>query len=181
MGTPAYIISQVFGYGATAVALISTQQKRMNIILLLAILSNLFSALSNMLLGGFSGASVCFVAIAQTIVSFLYERKGKKVPVPVTVAFVIAYIAVTALTFKVALDILPGVAALLYAAAVLQQKPLIYRILMSINCCTWILYVLIPTPPNIALFITFMLELSFLIVGIVRVDILGKKKNGEDA
>ncbi|MCQ2426991.1 MAG: YgjV family protein [Clostridia bacterium] len=180
MGTPTYIISQIFGVLTTVNALISSQQKKMNVILLIGIFTNLFAAASNCLLGAYSGTGVCLVAIAQTVVSYFCDRKNKPVPLWATALFIIGYLGITALTFRGPLDILPGVAAMLYAAAVLQKNPFVYRILMVLNPLCWIFYNILPGIPNISLIITFILELSFMVAGIIRIDIIGRlreKKN----
>ena len=173
------IAAQIVGYVATAVTLVSLQQKKIVNIFIFAMAANVLASVSNLLIGGYAGAGICAVAAVQTLVSLIFEIKHRKVPLPVTIAFLVCYIAVSVLTYKVPLDILPCAAALLYALAVAQKKTLNYRILMAFNAVAWIVYELTLPKPNWAMAVTFMLQLAATIIGMIRFDF--KKKKDEDS
>ena len=174
------IASQIIGYIATVVTIFALIQKRMPVILTLAIIANALAGTSNLLISGYAGAGVCAIAVVQTAVSLIYEKKGKKVPVGVTIVFLAAYTALTVVTVVMSqrfLDILPGVAAYMYALAVIQKKPLLFRIFMILNSVLWIVYELTLDIPNWAMAVMFAVQLIATVVGIITVDIIGKKKS----
>ena len=176
------IAAQVVGYVATAVTLISLQQKKIINIFIFAIIANALASVSNLLIGGYAGAGSCAVAVVQTTVSLIFEIKHKKVPLPLTLGFIACYIAVSAVTFRGPLDVLPCVAALLYALAVTQKKPFYYRIFMALNSVAWIVYELTLSPANYAMAVTFSVQLIATIVGMIRLDFRKKEKedNGKE-
>lgn len=174
--TTLMVLSQVFGTITTVITIIVLLQKKMSVILTLTILENTMSALSNLCLlpGGISGAVICAFAVIQAIISRSYEKNDKKVPVPITVVFIFIYIAIGAITYKVPADILPALGATFYGLAVVQKKPFAYRILMILNSLAWIVYEL--TLMNVSMIVTLIIQLIAAIVGMITIDILGKKK-----
>ena len=163
------VISQIIGYVACAVTIIYLQQKELIKMLYLAVLSNFLAGVSNIMLpGGLSGAGVCFVASVQTVFSLIYEKKGKKVPLWLSVVFIAGYIGIAACTYKTPLDILPCAGALLYAVAVMQKNPFVYRLCMVANALVWMYYVI--RVKNYSLLLTFILQLASTVIAIVRID-----------
>ena len=59
------------------VAVVMMQFKDMRKILIGQILANLLTASTYFLLGGFSGAGICLIAIVQTVTMFLYNLKER--------------------------------------------------------------------------------------------------------
>ncbi len=171
-----HLISQILGYLSTLTVLFALQQKEMKIILILSIISNVMSSASNLLIGGYAGGCVCALAVIQTVISFRYEWKEKKVPLYVTGIFVAGYIAITVFTYNTILDILPCLAAILYACAIVQKKPLRYRLFIAFNASLWILYELTLPTPNYALAINCSLQLVSTIIGMIRLDRKKKEK-----
>ena len=169
-----YLWSQLAGYASTALTLLAAQQKKMTTVLILAIIYNTLSALSNFLVGGIVGSVLCLVAVGQTLISSLYEKKSRRVPLWITALFMAAYIACTALTFSGWLDLLPCVGALAYAVAVLQTKTSGYRLCMIVNAGVWMIYELTLTPPNYAIALSGALTLVSIFIGMLRLD---RKKN----
>ena len=69
-----FIIAQWVGIITTVVALLSVQFKRVELILIGQIISNLLVALSYWLLGGMSGAWICILAAVQTVIIFFLDK-----------------------------------------------------------------------------------------------------------
>lgn len=168
------LLSQIVGYVGTVVSLISVQQKKMMNVLILGIFCNFLSASSNFLIGGFSGGCICVVALLQTVVSLLLERKQKRMPVWGVVIFIAAYIGITALTYESWHDIFPCVGACMFALAIIQKQSSRFRFFMVLNAALWIIYELTLTPPNYAMAVTFVLQLISTVIGIIRLDLLKK-------
>lgn len=172
------VVSQILGYLACAVTIICLQQKELLKMLRLSVLSNLLAGVSNVLIpGGVSGAGVSFVAVVQALCSVVCEKKGRKVPLWLSAIFVAGYIGIGVVTYKTPLDIIPCVAALMYAAAVMQKDPFVYRICILINALLWIYYEI--RVHNYALLVTVVLQFAAAVTGIIRTDIIGRKREAE--
>ena len=77
MGVSFYV-AQGISVLTCLVAIVMMQCKSMTKILIGQITANLLTASTYFLLGGFSGAGICFIAIIQSVVMFLYSIK--KIP-----------------------------------------------------------------------------------------------------
>ena len=80
--------------------IVSMQMKSMRGILIGQILANLFSASTYFLLGGFSGAGICLLAIVQAVAMFLYEQKGKTPHLAVIITFIVLYITCSVIYYE---------------------------------------------------------------------------------
>ena len=72
-----FYIAQGISVLTALTAVLMMQFKSMKLILLGQIVANLLAASTYFLLDGLSGAGICFLAIAHTIVMFFYNRKNK--------------------------------------------------------------------------------------------------------
>ena len=118
-----FYIAQGISVLTAAVAIVMMQFKNMRLILLGQILANLLTAFTYFLLGGFSGAGICFIAIVQSVVMFFYNKKGKKTHLPVILGFVLLYIACSAYYFGSVIDIFSALAAVALLSALCRQNP----------------------------------------------------------
>ena len=163
-----FIMSQIIGIVTTVLAIISMPLKSMKPILILQLIVNLTTALSYLFADGFSGAWICIVAILQTLCCYVYNQKEKKFPLPLTVFFILAYIACSALNFKTLFDILPAAAAIAYALSILTTHPSVFRIYTLANCALWLAYDI-----STAAYTTALLHVILFIcslVSIIRLD-----------
>ena len=83
-----FYIAQGISIVIGILAVIMMQFKSMTKILVFQILCNLLTALTYFLLGGFSGAGICVIAIVQSVTMFLYNIKKVEPHKPVIVAFI---------------------------------------------------------------------------------------------
>jgi hypothetical protein len=116
------------------------QFKSMKKILIFQIICNLLTASTYFLLGGFSGAGICIIAIVQSITMFIFNLKKLKPRKWVIALFVLLYIACSALYFKSFIDILSALAAVCYALSVSQTKASASRIWYLFNPLFWLIY-----------------------------------------
>ena len=103
-------------------------------------LANIAIAINFAMLSGFSGSVVCIIGTIQTLVMFLMRRKDIEPKSWLLVAFLAAYIASSVFMYKAWYDILSAVAAVTFAVAVFQKKPSMYRSIMLVNSCLWIVF-----------------------------------------
>jgi hypothetical protein len=124
--------------GVVAVAMM--QFKDMKKILIGQILANLLTASTYFLLGGLSGAGVCFIAIFQTVVMFIYSVK--KIPPHrwVIIGFILLYAVCSAIYYKSPVDLLSAAAVITYAMSVVQTKPAASRLWYLFNPLLWLVY-----------------------------------------
>jgi len=135
-----YILSQIFGFAAIFIGIISFQFKNMKSILISQLVCNGLSVLMYTLNGGTSGAAICIIAIVQSIVIYIFNVKNKETPVAVSLLFVLLYIIISYVTFNSARDFLSGGAALAFAVSLLQKSSGGYRTFMLSNVGLWIIY-----------------------------------------
>ena len=128
-----FILSQIFGFAAIFLGIISFQFKSMKSILISQLVCNGLSVLMYIFNGGTSGAWICVIAIVQSIVIYIFNRKEKKTPMAVSLLFILLYIVNSCITFKSARDLLSGGAALAFAVSLLQKSSAGYRTVMLSN------------------------------------------------
>lgn len=138
-----FVLAQVLGLLTTIIALVGVQFKNINHILISQILTNLLSALVFGLLGGFSGAWICVVAIVQTVTMFCFNRRStgsKKSRSVLAAGFCLVYVLGTAYFFRGWGDLVSGTCAVLFALAVVQENSDKFRGLFLVNGLLWMVY-----------------------------------------
>lgn len=172
-----FIIAQWVGIITTVVALLSVQFKRVELILIGQIISNVLVALSYWLLGGMSGAWICILAAVQTVIIFFLDKadiknKSRK-KMFLLILFVMAYVVGTMIVYKDWRDIVAGVCAILFVLAIVQSESGKLRIIMMVNALLWIIYdYKTKAYTNI---LTHGLELLSILIAMIRLD--RKSKN----
>ena len=172
-----FIIAQAFSFLSAVAVIIGMQCKNMKMILLWQSLGNLAVALGYFLLGGVSGGLICLFAVAQGAVMYLYNQKGRKPHTAVLVGFIVVSIAcsaITAYSTRSIAEIFSAAGALLYTLSIAQQRPAASRLIYLFNPVCWMCYDVFTKA-----IVSFIVHLSVFIatgIGIIRVDILGKKK-----
>ena len=136
----AFYIAQAISIINTGIAMFSAQMKNMKAILFTQILANVIAAATCLLLGGLSGVGVSIIAVIQTVVMYFYNANGKKPNVAVTAVFILAYVLNAVFTFSTAFDVFPAIAAVCFALAVAQTKPMAYRFFSIWNPLSWLVY-----------------------------------------
>lgn len=122
------------------VAVVMMQFKDMRKILIGQILANLLTASTYFLLGGFSGAGICLIAIVQTVTMFLYNLKERPPHRAVSVLFILLYLACSAFYYKSPVDLFSAMAAICYAFSVVQTKSSLSRLWYLFNPLCWLIY-----------------------------------------
>ena len=110
-----FYIAQGISVLTALVAVLMMQFKKMKWILAGQIVANLLTALTYLLLGGFSGAGICLLAILQSLVMFFYARKQKKPHLPVILLFIVLYVACSVYYYTSPIDICSGLGAVCFA------------------------------------------------------------------
>ena len=131
------------------------QLKKKLQMLTLSVFINLFSATNILLLEGKvnSGAIVCFVAVAQLILSIIHEIRNTKVSLAEKIIFLILYVAGGVFGLYLTggvegiinqpLDLLTIIAAVFYMIAMFQKNEQHIRLILLINLSCWTVYLAI--------------------------------------
>lgn len=174
-----YILSQIFGFLVFIFVFLSMQMTKMKYTLLCQLFCNGLGMFSYVLIGGFSGFGIYLIATIQCLVFFLLRSSGKEAPRWTYPIIYAAYIGCSVLTFHEALDIVPLIAALLCASALIQKQPSKYRIIVLLNGITWIIYdICIGAYTMLA---THIFSVSSALSGIIRLDISKKKADAANS
>ena len=134
------LLPQLFHIIKVVLQMIAVQFKQKRNILISFIFVNLFSAIGYILLGAYSGVLICSIAIIQTIVQYIYDKKGKKVPKYVITLYFISSILGGIYTYKTFIDILPILSFLMYIMSIIQSKESNVRKFTLIKLILWVPY-----------------------------------------
>ncbi len=133
-------IAYGFSILTAIVAIVVMQFKSMTIILIGQITANLLTAFSYFFVGGWSGSGICFIAIIQSCVMFVYDRKNVKPQLWVILLFIAAYIACSVILFRSVFDLFSTAAAICFAISIVQKNPFISRIWYAADMLLWTVY-----------------------------------------
>lgn len=173
----AFFIAQGISVVTGILAILLMQFKNMKTILLFQIIVNLLASSNYLLLGGDTGAIVSALAILQSVVMFLYNRKQIKPHIAVIVAFICAYVTCSAyniITTRDLMELLPAFAAICFSVSLVQEKTSVFRVWGALNPSFWLAYDLYTRS-----YVMFGVHLGILIssiVAMVRLDGLFRVK-----
>ena len=174
----AFYVAQGISVLTGILAIIMMQLKNMKMVLLFQIIVNTTTLSNYFLLGGDTGVFVSVLAIVQSVVMFLYNRKQVKPHLKVVVAFVLAYASCSAYNIAVSkqlLDLFPACAAICFSVSLVQSKTSAFRIWGAMNPAFWLGYDLYTRS-----YIMFCVHLGILVssvVAMIRIDGLFCRKN----
>lgn len=168
-----FVVAQIFGVLGIIFSVISMQMKDKKNIMIFLLLLNLASALNFLFLDSFSGSLICFFAVFETFINYLFDSKNKSVPYYIIVIYVIVNIGLGLYTYNTLLDIIPIACALLYCASVCSKKETNIRKIMFGNQTLWLIYDI--TVKAYMFGISNVLTLISIFVSMYRFDYKSKK------
>ena len=168
-----FVIAQIFGVLGIICSVLSMQMKTKKNIMIMLLLLNLFSALNFLFLDSISGSLVCFFAVLETFVNYLFDQKGKKVPIYIIAFYVVVNLILGYMSYTRPLDIIPVVCALLFCATVCTKRESNIRKEMLGNQILWLIYDLIVKAYMFS--VSNILTIISIIISMIRYDYKGKK------
>lgn len=157
--------------------IVSMQMKSMRGILIGQILANLFSASTYFLLGGFSGAGICLLAIVQAVSMFLYEQKGKTPHLALIITFIVLYITCSIIYYENFTDIFSAIAAVCYAISITQKNPTSARLWYVFNPLCWLIYSFFAAAyANVIMYVCIFVSTALTLI---RVDGIFKREDNQ--
>ena len=172
------IFIQCFGFLGTACVVIGMQCRSYNKILLAKCSNSLFAGTQYLLFGRYDSMLVSFVAIAANIVYFVLNKK-KKNALPFQIAFGVLFVLIVAWQWKDWTSIFVLVAKVLSTVSLGFSNTKIIRILNLISTPCWLAYN--SSIPSIAGICSDLLMLTSLIIALIRIDIIGARKEKAQA
>ena len=169
-----FYIAQAISVVMALFALASMQFKNLKMVIACQIVSNVLCASTYFLLGGFSGAGICLVAIIQSVVYFVLNYKKIKPPLYVAIIFVCLFISCSVIYYKSPIDLLSAGAAVFFALSMAQKSSSRARIVYLLNPIFWTIYDIF----TLAYVNTFIHSAIFIstLFAIIRLDILKREK-----
>lgn len=163
-----FFVAQALGVVRLLLAIYTMQRKKMENIIVLECTTNLLAAVERALLGSLAGASVCFVAIAHTILIYRFRKKDQSLPVLLSMLFVSLYTAVPLLTNQGVEGILTLIASVLFAMGIIQERSSAFRLFKLPSVLMWLIYdIIIGAYASI---FTDGLAVGSALVGMIRLD-----------
>ena len=135
-----FAVAQIFGIIGIIFSVLSMQMKTKKRIMWMLLGLNLASALNFVFLDQWSGSLICFFAVIETFVNYLFDSKNKKIPIFIIAFYVIVNISLGIFTYHSPLDILPIICSLIFCATVCVPKESQVRKLMMGNQVVWLIY-----------------------------------------
>lgn len=168
-----FLIAQLFGVMGIIFSVLSMQMKTKKNIMLMLLALNLASALNFLFLGSVSGSLISFFAVLETVINYLFDRKDKRVPIYIIGIYVIVNIALGLISYKVLIDVVPIICALLFCASICTRKESNIRKIMFLNQISWFVYDINSKAYMFA--ISNVLTMISIIISIVRYDLKKQK------
>ena len=168
-----FIAGHIAGVFSTIFAILSLQCKSMKSLLKLLIIS------SGLLIINFAFLDVWslpdLILAVQTVITFIFKVKNIKIPSAVIVLFMASLVTSTIYMYEGFLDILPGIAAMIYTFSIIQKKSSDCRILATLHT---ILYIIFDIGSGAwAMTVPHILLLCSAVIGIKKLDTKKTKSN----
>lgn len=172
-----FVIAQVFGIIGIFFSVLSMQMKTKKNIMIMLLCLNLASALNFLFLDSISGCFICFFAVFETFINYLFDSKQKKVPIYILCFYVIVNVGLGISAYHSMIDLLPIVCALLYCATVYVKRESNIRKLMFANQSIWLVYDILVKAYLFS--ISNILTIISIMISYFRFDFKEEKKNGK--
>jgi len=170
-----FYIAQAISILVACISVVVLQLKTMKGLLFGNVLINGLASISYLLLGGYSAMAIGISAGLQCFVMYFYNRKDMA-PHKITVgAFILVYVGCSAFFYQSPIDLLPALAAVLFAISISCKRPFFARVWVFTNSIVWIAYdIFLLAYGGLVL---HGVILTSTVVAMIRVDGIFRKKN----
>lgn len=151
----------------TVFSVAGMQFRNMHAIRICLLIANGLLGLQCIIGGTFSAGGIVFLAIGQTVISFIFSAKGKRFPLPLTFIFMGGFTAIAVIYYSTPFDLLTMVAAWFFALAIVQERSHICRFYSILNTVLWLTYDLFVMPSGI---VTHSILAILTFASIIRLD-----------
>ena len=137
------IYAQIFGTIAVLLMFTSYLKTSKKEYLLYQTLCNVFYTIQYYLVGGISGAGVCIITMIKSMVFYLYDNKGKNIPVYILLIFEFVVIMFGISVYTDVNSILPIIISCLFTYGTWQKNLKITYCIGTFAAILWVIYNLI--------------------------------------
>lgn len=134
------LIAQIIGVIAFLFFISSIQLKNKSKLLIFQLLANFLYGLSYLLLLAPTASFMSFISVIRCYLFFIYEEKGKKIPIIILIIIIGLILTVEILTFNNYLSLIPISIAISYTISTWQDNLKIVRIVFLVAAFFWIFY-----------------------------------------
>ena len=132
------VLGNILSLVSNILAITSTRLKDYKKMLLVQSVDTTFSALANLILGGYSGALISICGLVRNLYCALSKKTNKIISFGIIAA---TFVISMEFTFKEWYDILPILASTSYGLIILNTNDIVKsKIALIINCSLWIVY-----------------------------------------
>ncbi|MCR5223659.1 MAG: YgjV family protein [Bacilli bacterium] len=132
-----FIIAQVFGVCIFILNIITFSYKETNKVLLFNGLANALSIIQYILLGAYTGALCCTIAVTRNVI---FSKFKDKVPVIYLIIYVVLVIIINASFVKSIIDIIPIINIIIFAIALWTKKIKLIKVVGIFTCVDGVFY-----------------------------------------
>lgn len=140
-------------------------------ILVLLATANLAIAISYFIQGSYNGAISCLIGAITSIVSGIYDIKGKDIPLFVSILYGIAFTIANLIAWEAWNTTgLVIIASLMFAISTIQKTGMMYRVWTLGNIFLWISYdvITLSGASLVSHILTFLFMTSGMIIDVIR-------------
>ena len=173
-----YILGQICGILGTVVTIIMPQFKRKNQMMVCNMLVNGLNGMNFLLIGqGGSAFYLCMVAIVQSAIAIVHEKRNTPVNILESILFLVLYTGfgfygmisaegfVWALSLANLLELLPIIGALMLMLSVFSSGEQMTRGFLFLNGCCWAVYSAVT---GAAVFFTAVATMISTVIALVK-------------
>lgn len=134
------IISQILGILAFLFYVFSIQNKKKKNILLMQLISNIFYALSYLILQAISAVLIDGLSFIRCLIYYHFDIKHRKCPLWIVLILVILSIVIGVFTVRNVFDAIPIIISIIYIISTWQDSVKMIYISFIITAVLWIIY-----------------------------------------
>lgn len=164
------ILDQAFGILALICTVVSMQLKKKRPLMIMQTLSEALVVAQYFVKNAITGSFMSIVAFVRDIIFAQYDKK--RPPLWILLALYAVMVALTALSWKGPLSILPFAGSLVYAWSLWYGKVKWIRVGNAVGNSPYLVYTALTG--NYVLFAMTLFEVISALVGFIRLDLLGK-------
>ena len=163
-----FLLAQILGIIGFILAVVGSNELTTKKVFKYNILCNIFYTIQYALLGGYSGAICCFIAIIRDII---FSRFKKKIPLYLLLIYIVIVILINYSFIHNVFDIIPVLNIIAFAIALWSKDILNIKIIGAFTCFLGVIYDF-----KEKAFTTIIKEIIDGLVGLRSIIILKKRK-----
>lgn len=168
-------IAQILAIVGAISNIVAMQLNKKNQILIMYVISNWSYAINFVLLGAYTGAMICFIGGAQTLINNFFDSKNRNIPKFLLVIYMFISVSLGVISYSSLIDVMPIICSVIYIILITIKKESNIRKLTLLDMIIWTIYDFIVMAYSAAIF-DFSIVIS-TVIGMYRYDFKKIEKN----